>query len=325
MENPRAILKLTGPDLKTDRIDLRGEALRIGRAPDNELVLPDQQVSRYHARVFWHEGQYYVEDLGSRNGTRVNGERLTPGEPQALNPGDVIQIGPYTMKFSGIVVEVAEEPPAERPAPMPLPEPEEAPPPPEEAAPPPSVPSKLPEESALGPPPAPPAAPEAEARYPRGIPTDRSSYLRYLPAIYADNDFLGRYLLIFESILSPIEWILDNFDMYLDPATAPREWLLWIAGWFDVLLHPDLPIERQRAIVAEIGELFLRRGTRRGLARLLELYFGVEPEIEDQEKPNHFTVRLKLGRGKAALSRVLAERLIESQKPAHTTYTLEIL
>jgi len=46
---------------------------RIGRAADNTLVLQDETASAHHARLSFHEGQWWLEDLGSRNGTAVNG------------------------------------------------------------------------------------------------------------------------------------------------------------------------------------------------------------------------------------------------------------
>ncbi|MCD6289616.1 MAG: FHA domain-containing protein [Anaerolineae bacterium] len=64
--------------------------LTIGRADDCDIVLPDRLVSRHHARVYWIEGHYYVEDLGSKNGTHVNGQEVT--EPRMLEDGDEIQI-----------------------------------------------------------------------------------------------------------------------------------------------------------------------------------------------------------------------------------------
>ena len=161
--------------------------------------------------------------------------------------------------------------------------------------------------------------------YPPGVPRQRSTWLNYLPAIYSDDEFIGRYLLICESIFAPIVWNIDNFDLYLTPDIAPPAWLQWMASWFDLLIIPDLPIERQRAILSQIGWLFLRRGTKIGLERLLELYFGVRPEIiENRNEPCHFVVRLALSKSETRFEREVAERLIASQKPAFASHTLEI-
>lgn len=169
----------------------------------------------------------------------------------------------------------------------------------------------------------PPPDTNGHVTYPVGIPTDASNWLKYLPAIYSEDDFIGRYLLIFESILSPITWMVDNFDMYLSPEVAPSEWLRWMASWFDVLIVPELPIDRQRALVAQLGWLFFRRGTRAGLERLLTLYYGVKPEIiEDDDM--HFTVKLALSESSVKLERDIVDRLIMAHKPAHASYTLEI-
>src|SRR5690606_38519886 len=82
--------------------------------------------------------------------------------------------------------------------------------------------------------------------YPVGVPRDQSNWLKYLPEIFSNDEFLGRYLLIFESLLSPIMWTVDNFDLFLSPEVAPAQWLQWMTSWFDLLLLPELPIERQR-------------------------------------------------------------------------------
>jgi len=65
-------------------------ALTIGRGEDCEIVLPDRHISRYHARISRIEGCYSVEDLGSKNGTHVNGRELTG--VRVLQDGDEIQI-----------------------------------------------------------------------------------------------------------------------------------------------------------------------------------------------------------------------------------------
>ncbi len=70
-------------------LDQQG-ALTIGRGEDCDVILRDRHVSRYHARISWVDGRYSVEDLGSKNGTHVNGRELTA--PQVLEDGDEIQI-----------------------------------------------------------------------------------------------------------------------------------------------------------------------------------------------------------------------------------------
>lgn len=52
------------------------DEILIGRDDTCDVVLPERQISRQHVRIYLEENQYYVEDLGSRNGTWVNGERL---------------------------------------------------------------------------------------------------------------------------------------------------------------------------------------------------------------------------------------------------------
>jgi len=68
----------------------RTRPLTIGRSDECDIVLPDRQVSRYHAQITWHGEHYQVEDLGSKNGTHLNGQELA--NPVELGDGDEIQI-----------------------------------------------------------------------------------------------------------------------------------------------------------------------------------------------------------------------------------------
>ena len=68
----------------------RSRPITIGRSNDCDIYLPDRQVSRFHARVSWRGDSYQVEDLGSKNGTHVNGQDVT--EPTLLQDGDELQI-----------------------------------------------------------------------------------------------------------------------------------------------------------------------------------------------------------------------------------------
>ena len=61
---------------------------------------PEAKVSRRHARITLQNGKYFLEDLGSTNGTFVNrGKRLPPGQPQALREGDEIIVGKTFLRF----------------------------------------------------------------------------------------------------------------------------------------------------------------------------------------------------------------------------------
>ncbi len=71
---------------------LEAEETTIGRWPSNDVVIADRWVSRHHARIMRQGLRYVIEDLGSKNGTFVNGQRLI--EPHALEDGDCIQVAP---------------------------------------------------------------------------------------------------------------------------------------------------------------------------------------------------------------------------------------
>src|SRR4051812_29166583 len=71
------------------------EEITIGRQEGNTIRLTERNVSRRHARLMRQNGHVVVEDLGSSNGTRINGERIS-GQ-SAVKDGDLIQIGGYDL------------------------------------------------------------------------------------------------------------------------------------------------------------------------------------------------------------------------------------
>lgn len=77
-------------------LEVSAEAFTVGRQPDNQLVIEDTQISKHHCRLFLKDGHWHVEDLKSRNGTFVNGERITA--IQALKPGDAVRVGTVTIQ-----------------------------------------------------------------------------------------------------------------------------------------------------------------------------------------------------------------------------------
>ena len=85
---------------------LDGDEILIGRHPDCGVQLKSSAVSRRHARVFIKDGRYLIEDLGSGNGTSVNGQTIASATP--LEAQDRIKLGPVLMRFEqGEVLELS--------------------------------------------------------------------------------------------------------------------------------------------------------------------------------------------------------------------------
>lgn len=87
---PERLIVIYGPNSGTEYL-LVGDEYYVGRSANNAIVLPLPEISRRHARLFKVGEQYHLEDLGSTNGTYVNGARLS--EPVTLRDGDEIRIG----------------------------------------------------------------------------------------------------------------------------------------------------------------------------------------------------------------------------------------
>lgn len=65
----------------------------IGSQPDNDIVLRDRYISRNHVRLRWDGVGWWIEDLGSRNGTYVNNEACPPNTPVKISNGATLTVG----------------------------------------------------------------------------------------------------------------------------------------------------------------------------------------------------------------------------------------
>jgi phage tail-like protein len=184
----------------------------------------------------------------------------------------------------------------------------------------------------------------------------KGRYLKYLPALYADDELMGRFLMLFESFWAPIERTIDQLPFYLDPRTSPPDLLPWLACWLDLVLDERWPEEKRRRLLRSAVTLYRKRGTRQGLREYLEIYTGQVPLIVEhrahnfrigpdarlgpgialgtQNVPHTFAVVLRLPPIRAQDGRTveqqederchMIERIIEAEKPAHTAYALRI-
>jgi serine/threonine protein kinase len=87
-------------DNDTCAIGRQGEQKKTPADIDVTALDTGKLASRRHAMVDLRDGTFYVSDLGSTNGTYINGEKITPHEPRALKVGDVIELGKYGVKFT---------------------------------------------------------------------------------------------------------------------------------------------------------------------------------------------------------------------------------
>lgn len=319
---------------------------RIGRNPGNEIVLLDAQVSQWHAEITCEQqGENWrvrIKDTDSTNGTILNSEPLRPQLPAVIrnpitgNPVDSrIQIASYTINvqlFGALPREMERDRPEGAEAQSdhrlyPYPYAGE-------------VPFGLSPYSRRLLPYLPDLyQPSPEALLIMARHNEIANRTTHQPADQSAETFLVRFLALFESVLLPLESVADHFDLYLDPKSAPREFLPWLERWYDLPFFARLTeaqqqevqlalsLEQRRALLRQAHDLFARKGTGHGLLQLLKIFCRPPSEeppeisIEDEETDeDHFIVNiLPLP---THLSRETLAALIEAYKPVHTTYEL---
>lgn len=344
-DRTQATLVISGPDFQ-QTVDVSLGTFIFGRQTSTDIPLSSSLVSRQHARLVCDESGCRLEDLNSSNGTLLNGELLDPEVPTPLQHGDLIEIGPFQLHFeqasAALPADQDETPPEdvllEEGAPsLAVPDDEassvEVPPStPPEAEPEPDYVAGQVDLVSTGPPagtpPTPPLALEDMDRngslqpMPPGLERYSTRLLNYLPPIY-HSDFMSRFLALFESILMPVEWTIDGFDMFLDPETAPAGFLPWLANWYMASFDDTWNEAQQRTFLKEAHKIYARRGTRWAMERILEIYTETSPQIDD-DSPHlePLTFRVHIPRPESDFDRELVENLIDSHKPAHTIYQL---
>ena len=292
------VVSLEGSVVQT--VPLGERVLTIGRLPDNGLVLAHQSVSRHHAELRVSSTEVVLTDLDSSSGTFVGGTRLLPNQPWVLEPGVPARVGPFDLT---LIRQVPEPSVPRRPhdVEVPLPRPI----------------GQFGDDVEVTVVARPTYALEAPS-------TTRSRYLKHLPAAFQENEFLGRMLLIFETIWEPLEQRQDHFPMYFDPRTCPASFIPWFASWLGLTVDPHWPEDRRRELLAEATELYRWRGTPYGLTRMIEVCTGLTPTVrEDPAQPFVFNLTVRIPPG-STVRREVIEDLVRVHKPAHVGYVLEV-
>lgn len=181
-----------------------------------------------------------------------------------------------------------------------------------------------------------------------------SNYMEFLPLLYREVDFIGRFMKIFEQAYQPV---IDSFSVMwanLDPLTSPQKLLPFLAHWVAWQVDSVWDLQQQRRLIRHAVKLYQWRGTRKGLRLYLHLYTGLPL---DENLPNetdkhisitepfgnsfilndaelgdavlgggqayHFVVKLRSKQG-IVIHEELIRRIIEQEKPAFCTYELYI-
>ena len=93
-------LEVTGPDGATEAVPLTTDSAVVGRSADSDVRLADPRVSRRHARLDrGDDGVWRVTDLGSENGTRVDGIFVEPNQAVMIAAGRTVDVGPFALRL----------------------------------------------------------------------------------------------------------------------------------------------------------------------------------------------------------------------------------
>jgi phage tail-like protein len=170
-------------------------------------------------------------------------------------------------------------------------------------------------------------------------PTTPFPIVERLPGMLQDDPMTRAFTSGLDDVWASALVALDNLHAYLDPDTAPADFLAWLASWVGVVLDENWPEHRQRALVSRAVELYHWRGTTRGIRDLVTLYTGIEPEISDtggvlwslapgepapgQVRPR---VTIRLRTAEPDLIDVARLRvLVADAVPAHVTFTIDVV
>jgi phage tail-like protein len=157
----------------------------------------------------------------------------------------------------------------------------------------------------------------------------KGNYLQYLPEIYENDDFISRFLMLFESFWKPINQQIDQVENYFDPDLTPPAFIPWLSSWLGMPIDESLPLERMRALLKSAMMLFQCRGTFQALKTYLEVYTAGDVTIVERRAANfvlgpaaELGMEIALGRDNQPHSVQINLRVAESEL-SRTKYSRE--
>mgnify|MGYP006283463661 FL=1 len=108
----------------------------------------------------------------------------------------------------------------------------------------------------------------------------RQSYLRYLPAVFQEDEqsaaFLERFLSIFESVFTDVEEQIETSTRFLDAGGIPEQYLSWLGEWLALEADETWDEDAMRSFLRQAPSLYKQRGTRDGLLAVIELFLDFD-------------------------------------------------
>ena len=175
------------------------------------------------------------------------------------------------------------------------------------------------------------------------VSVEPSSLLRYLPSIYEQDPFIGRFLRIFEDVHMPVRRMASSLPEYFDPVVSPPALQAILGDWLgEEWTGPlaRLSHEARGRLIREALELHRWRGTRRGLRRALEIATGHTPLITDHgdgtvlgedarvgvntrlEDAQPFQITVTFECDRSEVDELLVRAIIRRHRPAHVMCTV---
>jgi phage tail-like protein len=160
-----------------------------------------------------------------------------------------------------------------------------------------------------------------------------------LPGLYQDDGFTQRFVAGLDPVLATVFVVLDSLEAYVDPRTAPADFVDWLAGWVGVDPRTIADLRQRRLLVHETAGLLAWHGTTEGLARLVELHTGIIPEIIETGAAAsssdtaavppgtpRFELLVRLAVDDSAMFDVgPIDRLVSRAKPAHVVHHIQVV